>query len=256
MNSSSPDLRHPALSSHRPLSEASTKHVPLKVGLLGGSFNPIHNGHLTIARHVHESMQLSQVLFIPTGDPPHKRDGSLAPANVRLEMVRLAIADNPLFTVSDIEIRRTGKSYSIDTIRALHHHYGPSTELFFIIGLDAFLDFPTWREPTELLRICHVVVVPRPGQSFQALAGMSLLPSLHSNELAGLDTGALNRLDITIPSDPGVTCLAFPPCATSASEIRRRVRNKLPLVNMLPPLVQSYILRHSLYQEESDHTRI
>ena len=256
MNSSSPDLRHPALSSPRPLSEASTKHVPLKVGLLGGSFNPIHNGHLTIARHVHERMQLTQVLFIPTGDPPHKRDGSLAPANVRLEMVRLAIADNPLFTVSDIEIRRTGKSYSIDTIRALHHHYGPSTELFFIIGLDAFLDFPTWREPKELLRICHVVVVPRPGQSFQALAGMSMLPSLHSNELAGLDTGALNRLDITIPSDPGVTCLAFPPCATSASEIRRRVRNKLPLVNMLPPLVQSYILRHSLYQEESDHTRI
>ncbi len=256
MNSSSPDLRHPALSSRRPLSEASTKHVPLKVGLLGGSFNPIHNGHLTIARHVHESMQLSQVLFIPTGDPPHKRDGSLAPANVRLEMVRLAIADNPLFTVSDIEIRRTGKSYSIDTIRALHHHYGPSTELFFIIGLDAFLDFPTWREPTELLRICHVVVVPRPGQSFQALAGMSLLPTLDPDRLAGLDTGALNRLDIASTSDPGVTCLAFPPCATSASEIRRRVRNKLPVVNMLPPLVQSYILRHSLYQEESNHTRI
>ena len=256
MNSSSPDLRHPALSPLRPRSEASTKHSPLKMGLLGGSFNPIHNGHLTIAQHVHERMQLSQVLFIPTGDPPHKRDGSLAPANVRLEMVRLAIADNPLFTVSDIEMQRKGKSYSIDTIRALHHHYGPSTELFFIIGLDAFLDFPTWREPTELLRICHVVVVPRPGQSFQALAGMSLLPSLHSNELAGLDTGALNRLDIAIPSDPGVTCLAFPPCPTSASEIRRRVRNKLPLVNMLPPLVQSYILRHSLYQEESDHTRI
>ena len=256
MNSSSPDLRHPALSPHRPLSEASAKDIPLKVGLLGGSFNPIHNGHLTIAQHVHERMQLSQVLFIPTGDPPHKRDGSLAPANVRLEMVRLAIADNPLFTVSDIEIQRKGKSYSIDTIRALHHHYGPSTELFFIIGLDAFLDFPTWREPTELLRICHVVVVPRPGQSFRALAGMSLLPTLDPAGLTGLDTGTLNRLDIAIPSNPGVTCLAFPPCPTSASEIRRRVRNKLPLVNMLPPLVQSYILRHSLYQEESDHTRI
>jgi nicotinate-nucleotide adenylyltransferase len=256
MNSSSPDLRHPALSPHRPLSEASTKHSPLKVGLLGGSFNPIHNGHLTIAQHVHERMQLSQVLFIPTGDPPHKRDGSLAPANVRLEMVRLAIADNPLFTVSDIEMQRKGKSYSIETLRALQHHYGPSTELFFIIGLDAFLDFPTWREPKELLRICHFVVVPRPGQSFRTLAGMSLLPTLDPDGLTGLDTGALNRLDIAIPSDPGVTCLAFPPCPTSASEIRRRVRNKLPLVNMLPPLVQSYILRHSLYQEESDHTRI
>jgi nicotinate-nucleotide adenylyltransferase len=256
MNSSSPDLRHPALSPHRPLSEVSPKDVPLKVGLLGGSFNPIHNGHLTIARHVHERMQLSQVLFIPTGDPPHKRDGSLAQANVRLEMVRLAIAGNPLFTVSDIEMQRKGKSYSIDTIRALQDHYGPSTELFFIIGLDAFLDFPTWREPTELLRICHFVVVPRPGQSFQALAGMSLLPTLNPDGLTGLDTGALNRLDIASPPDPGVTCLAFPPCPTSASEIRRRVRNKLPVVNMLPPLVQSYILRHSLYQEENDRTRI
>jgi nicotinate-nucleotide adenylyltransferase len=229
---------------------------PLKVGLLGGSFNPIHNGHLTIAQHVHERMQLSQVLFIPTGDPPHKRDGSLAPAKVRLEMVRLAIADNPLFTVSDIEMQRKGKSYSIDTIRALQHHYGPSTELFFIIGLDAFLDFPTWREPKEILRICHIVVVPRPGQSFRALAGMSLLSTLDPDGLTGLDTGTLNRLDIAISSNPGVTCLAFPPCPTSASEIRQRVRNKLPLVNMLPPLVQSYILRHSLYQEESDHTRI
>ncbi len=256
MNSSSPDLQHPALSPLRPGSEASTKHSPLKVGLLGGSFNPIHIGHLTIAQQVHERMQLSQVLFIPTGDPPHKRDGSLAPANVRLEMVRLAIADNPLFTVSDIEMQRKGKSYSIDTIRSLQHHYGPSTELFFIIGLDAFLDFPTWREPEELLRICHFVVVPRPGQSFRALAGMSLLPTLDPDELTRLDTGTLNRLDITIPSDPGVTCLAFPPCPTSASEIRRRVCSELSVVNMLPLLVQSYILRHSLYQEESDHTRI
>ncbi|MFZ3012720.1 MAG: nicotinate-nucleotide adenylyltransferase [Nitrospira sp.] len=256
MNSSSPDLRHPALSPLHPRSEASTKHSPLKVGLLGGSFNPIHNGHLTIAQHVHERMQLSQVVFIPTSDPPHKRDGSLAPAKVRLEMVRLAIADNPLFTVSDIEMRRTGKSYSIDTIRALQHHYGPSTELFFIIGLDAFLDFPTWREPEALLRICHFVVVPRPGQSFRALAGMSLLPTLDPDRLTGLDTGTRNRLDIAIPSDPGVTCLAFPPCPTSASEIRRRVQNELSVVNMLPPLVQSYILRHSLYQEESDHKRI
>ncbi|CUS33215.1 nicotinate-nucleotide adenylyltransferase [Candidatus Nitrospira nitrificans] len=228
----------------------------MRLGLLGGSFNPIHHGHLAIARHVQERLRLSQVLFIPTGDPPHKRDGALASANVRLEMVRLAIADDPLFTVSDIEMQRKGKSYSIDTIRAVRQQYGPSTELFFIIGLDAFLDFPTWREPQELLRICRFVVVPRPGQSFRALAEMSLLPPLDPESLTELDTGALNRLDIAVPSASGVTCLAVPPCSTSASEIRRRVRNGLPLVNMLPPLVESYILRHSLYLEDSDHTRI
>ncbi len=228
----------------------------MRLGLLGGSFNPIHHGHLAIARHVQERLRLSQVLFIPTGDPPHKRDGALASANVRLEMVRLAIADDPLFTVSDIEMQRKGKSYSIDTIRAVRQQYGPSTELFFIIGLDAFLDFPTWREPQELLRICRFVVVPRPGQSFRTLAEMSLLPPLDPESLTELDTGALNRLDIAVPSASGVTCLAVPPCSTSASEIRRRVRNGLPLVNMLPPLVESYILRHSLYLEDSDHTRI
>ncbi len=228
----------------------------MRLGLLGGSFNPIHNGHLTIAQHVHERMRLSQVLFIPTGDPPHKRDGSLAPANVRFEMVRLAIADSPLFIVSDIEIQRKGKSYSIDTVRALQHHYGPSAELFFIIGLDAFLEFPTWREPNELLKICYFVVVPRPERSFQALAEMPLLPNLNPLALAQLDIGAQNRLDIIVPSCPGITCLALPPCPTSASEIRRRVRNGLPLANMLPPSVESYILRHSLYQEDLNRTHI
>ena len=229
---------------------------PLKVGLLGGSFNPIHNGHLTIAHHVYERMQLSRILFIPTGDPPHKPDDSLAPATHRFEMVRLAIADTPEFDVSDIELRRTGKSYSIDSVQALQHLHDPSTELFFIIGLDAFLDFPTWRSPKELLQICHFVVVPRPGQSFRALAGMSLLPALDPDGLTGLDTGVPNRLDIAIPSAPGVTCLALPPCPTSSSEIRRRVRNGLPPANMLPPPVESYILRHSLYQEDLNRTRI
>jgi nicotinate-nucleotide adenylyltransferase len=101
----------------------------MRLGLLGGSFNPIHNCHLTIAHHVHNRLQLSRILFIPTGDPPHKGDSSLAPANIRYEMVCLAIADSPLFMVSDIETQRKGKSYSIDTVRALDHHYGPTTDL-------------------------------------------------------------------------------------------------------------------------------
>ncbi|OQW34078.1 MAG: hypothetical protein A4E19_18885 [Nitrospira sp. SG-bin1] len=201
-------------------------------------------------------MQLSQILFIPTGDPPHKRDGSLAPATARLDMVRLAITDSPFFRVSDIEMQRKGKSYSIDTVRVLQQQYGSATELFFIIGLDAFLDFPMWKDPQELLAICHFVVVPRPERSFQALAEMSLLPGLNPQTLARLDSGALNRHDILIPSCPGITCLALPPCPTSASEIRWRVRNGLPLANMLPPSVESYILANSLYQEERNHTRI
>lgn len=249
----------PASASDFPRSAPGTQHSTLNInrlGLLGGSFNPIHNGHLTIAHHVHERMKLSRVLFIPTGDPPHKRGGSLAPATHRFEMVRLAIAETPFFEVSTIELDREGKSYSIDTVHEVQAQYGPSSKLFFIIGLDAFLEFPTWRAPEELLRLCHFVVVPRPGQSFQALAKMALLSGVHTQALTQLDRGVLGQLDIPIPNSSSITCLALPPSPISASDIRQRIRSGLPLANMLPPPVESYILRHSLYQEESDHTRI
>ncbi len=229
--------------------EHSTSPV-IRLGLLGGSFNPIHNCHLAIAHQVYHHLHLSRILFIPSGDPPHKRNGSLAPASVRLEMVRLAIADKPEFDVSDIEIRRSGKSYTIDTVDELQQQYGPSTELIFIIGLDAFLDFPTWRRPKELLARCHFVVVPRPPRTFQELAHMPLLPTLDIQALTQLDCGALTKLDIPLPTCPGITCLSLSPCPTSASDIRRRIRLGATLVNMLPPPVQSYILQHSLYQED------
>jgi nicotinate-nucleotide adenylyltransferase len=228
----------------------------MRLGLLGGSFNPIHKGHLAIAHGVYEHLRLSRILFIPTGNPPHKHGESLAPAKARLEMVRLAIAETPLFEVSTIELDRGGKSYSIDTVRKVHMQYGPSSKLFFIIGLDAFLEFPTWKAPEELLRLCHFVVVPRPGHSFQALAKMTLLSDLKSQALMQLDMGVLGRLDITVPYSSGITCLTLPPSPISASEIRQRIRSGLPLANMLPPSVESYILRHSLYQEESNRTRI
>lgn len=227
-----------------------------RLGLFGGSFNPIHNGHLAIACDVRARMNLARILFIPTGDPPHKHNRSLAPAQVRCEMVRLAVANTPEFDVSTIEIDRTGKSYSIDTVREIRGQYGQSWEIFFIIGLDAFLDFPTWRNPEAILKICHVVVVPRPGQAFRTLANLSLCPNLDPESLTQLDTGAIERLEIAAPDALGITCLSIAPCPISASEIRQRIRNGLPLANMLPPSVESYILQHSLYQEDSNRTRI
>lgn len=237
-------------------SALTTQHLPLKLGLLGGSFNPIHNGHLTIARMVLDKLRLDQVLFIPTGEPPHKRDGSMAPAKDRHEMVRLAIDGAPSFDLSDIEIRRTGKSYSIDTIRELQRQFGPSTELYFLIGLDAFLDLPDWKDPMELLRACRFVVVPRPGQSFRSLADMPLLPKLDSHALTQLDTETRPQLDIAVPSCRGIICLPIPPCSTSASDIRQRIKQGATLANMLPPPVESYILQHRLYQEGCDRTNI
>ncbi len=227
-----------------------------RLGLLGGSFNPIHYGHVTIARLTREQLPLDQVLFIPTGDPPHKDESALAPAEHRVTMVRLAIADDPTLDCSDIEVHRPGKSYSIDTVRTLHTHYGPSVELHFLIGLDAFLDLQTWRRPQALLAACRFVVLSRPGHSFRSLKTLALLPPLDLNALAQLDSGERTRLDIALPSGPALTCLGLPPCSISASDIRQRVRTGTPLANLLPPQVESYILQHRLYQEDRNHTHI
>jgi nicotinate-nucleotide adenylyltransferase len=238
---SSPTLRHSDLSSPQP---ALTS---LRLGILGGTFNPIHNGHIAIARQAREALGLDQILFIPAGDPPHKQDRSLAPAKDRYEMVRLAIASEATFALSDVEIRRSGKSYTVDTIRLLQQEYGPQTRLSFLIGLDAFLDLPSWREPETLLRLCSFVVISRPGLLFQTLATMALLPPLPAQSLADLDTGRISTLDIPIGTQH-LTCLRLPPSEESASDIRMRIRQGLPVANQLPPLVESYILHHHLYE--------
>ena len=225
----------------------------MKLGLLGGSFNPMHDGHLAIARQTREALELDQILYIPTSHPPHKPNGSLAPAQDRYEMVRLAIASDPAFAISDVEIRRPGKSYSIDTIRQLQQEYGPHTQLFFLIGLDAFLDFPSWRDPRTLLELCSFVVLSRPGLSFRSLSTVPLLPPIPYPSLAELDAGRIFRIEAQIGGQR-LICLKQPPCPISASDIRARIRQGLPVANLLPPLVESYILRHHLYQEECNRT--
>ena len=225
----------------------------MKLGLLGGSFNPVHHGHLAIARQTREALGLDQILFIPTNHPPHKPNGSLAPAQDRYEMVRLAIASDPSLAISDVEIRRPGKSYSIDTIRLLQQEHGAWTQLFFLIGLDAFLDFPSWREPLTLLELCPFVVLSRPGLSFRSLSTMALLPPIPQASLADLDAGRISQLEVSLGTQR-LTYLQLPPCTVSASDIRSRIRRGLSVANLLPPLVESYILQHHLYQEDRDRT--
>ena len=162
-------------------------------------------------------------------------------------MVRLAIASDPLFSISDVEFRRPGKSYTIDTIRLLQHEYGADTALFFLIGLDAFLDFPSWREPGALLGLCSFVVISRPGLSFRSLSSLAILPPLSAQSLADLDAGRQSTLDIAIGKQH-LILLRLPPCEVSASDIRTRVKQGLSVANLLPPLVESYILDHHLYE--------
>ncbi len=235
-------------------SAPSTQHSgPFRLGLLGGSFNPVHNGHLAIARQTREALGLDRILFIPTSHPPHKPNDNLAPTQDRYEMVRLAIASDPYFAISDVEIRRPGKSYSIDTIRLLQQEYGAQTQLLFLIGLDAFLDFPSWRKPLTLLELCPFVVLSRPGQSFRSLSTVALLPPIPQSSLADLDAGRISQFEAPLGKQR-LICLQLPPCAVSASDIRARIRRGLPVANLLPPLVESYILQHHLYQEERDRT--
>lgn len=225
----------------------------MHIGLFGGTFNPIHNCHLTIARQLRDRLSFDQILFIPTGDPPHKPADDLAPAMHRLEMVRLAIAGEPVFAVSDIEVRRPTKSYSIDTVRLLRAQYGADTELSFIVGLDAFLEFPTWRHAQDLLTLCHFVVVPRPGTAFASLADRPGLPPVPRESLDALDGRTLDRVDVPMPGGTRImTLLRLPPCDISASDIRRRIRSGMSVASLLPAPVESYIMRFKIYQEEPD----
>lgn len=134
-----------------------------RVGLFGGTFNPVHVGHLRAAEEAAEALGLDRVVFIPAADPPLKRDGSqvIAPAKDRLAWVQAAIADNPRFEVSGLELEREGPSYTVDTLRILKEQLAPA-ELVFIVGQDAFVDLPSWREPRNLSTLAHFAVVTRP----------------------------------------------------------------------------------------------
>ena len=224
----------------------------MKIGLFGGAFNPIHRCHLTVARQVREQLRLDSILFVPTGTPPHKPVESLAPAEHRVAMVRLAISDEPGFALSDIEVRRATTSYSIDTVRTLRAELGPSTDLFFLIGLDAFLDLSTWKEPAALLQACRFVVIGRPGSDFTRVNGLGLLPKIEAQRLHALDAGAETQVDIPLSPGSALTLLRLPPCPISASAIRDRISRGLPCGDWLPALVHSYIMRVRLYKEDSD----
>ena len=219
----------------------------MKLGLYGGAFNPVHRCHLIVAEAVYRRLGLDAVLFIPTGDPPHKPFSEFIPSAHRLEMVRLAIAPYPYFQVSDIEMKRPTKSYSIDTIREIQQRYPADTELVFIIGLDAFLELPTWREPEALLSTCDFAVVGRPGCSFSSLDEFPFIAVQTEGQLARIDRGELDLAKVPLKSGRTLWIIRIPPCEVSGKEIRNRLRNRQDLENFLPAEVESYIRRMDLH---------
>ncbi|GIW43374.1 MAG: putative nicotinate-nucleotide adenylyltransferase [Candidatus Binatia bacterium] len=215
-----------------------------RVGIFGGSFNPIHIGHLRAAEEVREAQSLHRVLFVPAAIPPHKSRRYLASPAQRLEMVRLAISGNRAFAVSDIELQRRGRSYSIDTLRELRARF-PDWQLHFIVGLDAFAEIDTWREFEGLFELSHFVVVSRPGIQVRPLR--QLLPVVTRNAFWYAPDG----LTLVHRSGHTVVFQQITGFDVSATAIRQALLQGRSIRYLVPKPVERYILRHGLYQGRS-----
>jgi nicotinate-nucleotide adenylyltransferase len=199
----------------------------MRLGLYGGTFDPIHVGHLILAEQCREACRLEQVWFVVAGAPPHKQ-GERTPVAHRLEMVRIAIAGHQAFRVSDLETHRPGPHYSVETLQSVRIER-PEDEIFFLIGADSLVDLPTWRSPAEIARLTTIVVVNRPGID---QADPERLPSF------GADAHPL--LSVTIP-----------PIGIASNDLRRRLAEKKSVRYMVPRGVEAYIEAQGLYRESS-----
>jgi nicotinate-nucleotide adenylyltransferase len=218
----------------------------MRIGLFGGTFDPVHWGHLRSAEEVREAFGLNRVLFIPTSKPPHKGGETTAPPQDRLVMVRLAVAKNPHFRVSTVEIRRAGVSYSIDTVRYFVNTSKRKDSLFFILGLDAFREIGTWKDFEQLFPLCNFIVTSRPG-------------SRDSNPLRGTCIAVrrlfcydFSRKMYRHTSGTSLQFLKLTDFAVSASDIRERVRERKSIRYLLPSSVEAYIRKRGLYREHEE----
>ncbi|MDO3378591.1 nicotinate-nucleotide adenylyltransferase [Geoalkalibacter halelectricus] len=212
----------------------------MKTGILGGTFNPIHLAHLRIAEEVREACALDRVLFIPAATPPHKPlEGEVA-FDHRLAMVRAAIADNPAFAASDVENRRSGKSFSVDTLEILHREY-PGDEFFFIMGMDSFVEIASWYEYPRLFGLCHIVVTARPGS--RGGSPGELLPVAVADEFCY--DGASRRL--LHHSGFSVIFLEETFLDISSTRIRQLVAAGRSVRYLIPAAVEDYLHHHALY---------
>lgn len=198
--------------------------MSLRLGVLGGTFDPPHCGHLVMAETARVQLSLDRVLFVPAGEPPHKPDRPITPAHHRAAMVAAAIADNPAFVLSPVDLDRPGPHYTVDMLALLEGEY-PGARLFFLLGGDSLAEFLTWRDPAGIVRRVHLAVMKRSGWEADLAALKKAVPGVQER-LVWLDTP---RLDI------------------SGTDLRRRVRRGLPLRYLVPPAVEEYIRQHRLY---------
>lgn len=203
---------------------------PKKIGISGGTFNPIHNGHLIVAEMVREEFGLEEVLFIPSGMPPHKDLKDVAEAEHRLNMVQQAVKNNPYFFESRVEVERGGYTYTIDTVKNLREVYGNDTRLYYIIGADVLGDLLTWRNYQEVFKLCGFIAVMRPGN----------------------DTEGFNRQMEYLKDTFGAVIhfINTPLIEISSTNIRNRVKEGKSIKYLVPEAVENYIKEKGLYQKE------
>lgn len=197
-----------------------------RVGLYGGTFDPVHIGHLIAATEVRARLGLDLVLFLPAGQPPHKHDRAIAPADHRVAMLALATAGRPGFAVSRFDLDHQGPAYTADLLRRAHAAAGPPRDFFFIMGEDSLRDFPQWRAPDEIARLAYLAVVTRPNVAVDLEAIARAVP-----DLAGR-----------------VHCVPMPQIDISSRDLRARVATGQPIAYQAPRAVEEYILRTGLYR--------
>jgi len=203
-----------------------------RVGILGGTFDPIHTGHLIIAEMARQDHSLDKVLFIPAGHPPHKMKTSITPAKDRLKMVQLATESNPYFIVDDIEIKKDKISYTVDTLRDLKLSYPSNTEFSFIIGADSLVELKGWKDPQQILDLCKILVYVRNGVD----------KAIVQSEISKLEKDFGAQVDI----------VEGPAIDISSSLIREMIRKGVSARYIIPKVVEEYISKVSLYTENFD----
>lgn len=188
----------------------------MRIGILGGTFDPVHNGHLHLAKKVFQKLSLDKVIFIPTYIPPHKKGIKVTPARHRYNMLKLALKGHKNFSISDMEIKRKGRSYSVETLRRLRKKYGQKAELFFITGSDSLKELDKWKRLKEILSLCKFVVAKRPGFSIKKAPKSFVFLKINAKDI-------------------------------SARGIRKKIRSGKSINNLIPGAVKRYVYKYKLY---------
>ena len=196
-----------------------------RIGVFGGTFDPVHIGHLIVAGDLRYALGLDRLLFVPAGRPPHKPADLVSADGDRLAMLRLALADDPAAEISTVDLERPGPSYTVDLLRILRDRL-PGGRLVFLMGEDSLRDLPTWRQPEEIARLAELVVATRPGVEFDLEAIIARVPAVHGR------VSVVETVQLSI----------------SSSDIRRRVRFGAPIRYQVPGSVEDYIAEHGLYR--------